>query len=341
MDILQLSKLPERIFFINFAAVMSQRRIRLIINPISGTVGKDGIGRYVESVFGHSVEVCQTSGPGDATRLGAEAAGMGYDAVLVAGGDGTVNETAAGLCGTNVPLGIIPCGSGNGLARHLNIPVDIASSVEIARMGNIIDCDAGEVNGRPFFCTFGVGFDAAVSEKFAHQPRRGRLSYVLSVFSEYIKYNPQSYTILANGQELTRKAFLVAVCNASQYGNNAYIAPYASMTDGLLDVTIVHAGSPLTTALVGADLLTGLINRNMLIHTFRTKSLSIIREEAGAAHIDGEPEILPERMDIQCNPGRLKVFAPGAEPHFTPLITPAHNLLRDLKLTLAHMFNEI
>ncbi len=326
---------------INFASNMNHPQIRLIINPISGTMDKDGLGEYVASRLGYPIEVLCTEGRGDATRLGDEAVAKGCDVVLAAGGDGTVNEVAAALCGTGVPLGILPCGSGNGLARHLNIPVDVAAALEVVRQGVIIDCDAAEVNGRSFFCTFGVGFDAAVSEKFAHQPRRGRLSYIMSVFSEYVKYNPQNYTITANGQELTRKAFLVAVCNASQYGNNAYIAPYASMTDGLLDVTIVHAGSPLTTALVGADLLTGLINRNMLIHTFRTSALTITRTSSGPAHIDGEPEALPAEMAINCKPGQLRVFAPGAEPHFTPLITPAHNLLRDLKLTLSHLFNGI
>ena len=124
---------------------------------------------------------------------------------------------------------------------------------------------------RHFSAPSGVGFDAAVSAKFDKAGRRGRLTYLRNTFLEYMSYHPETYTIRAAGKVMTDKAFLVAVCNASQYGNNAYIAPHASMTDGLLDVTVIHYGSPLTTALVGVDLLTGFIERNMLIHTFQSK----------------------------------------------------------------------
>ena len=110
---------------------------------------------------------------------------------------------------------------------------------------------------------------------------RGKLTYIQSTFETYASYEPEYYTISANGKKLTERAFLVAVCNASQYGNNAYIAPSASINDGLLDVTIIHAGNTLSTALVGVDMMTGMIERNMLIHTFRTDNIVIERERRG------------------------------------------------------------
>ncbi|MDE6225849.1 MAG: diacylglycerol kinase family lipid kinase, partial [Muribaculaceae bacterium] len=277
-------------------------RTLLIINPISGTGAKQGVAERIKSRLaesGFDVEVKFTTGPGNATELAREAVENKFHTVVAIGGDGTVNETAAGLSKTDVALGIIPAGSGNGLARHLNIPMDIDRAADIIAQRNIVDCDYGEVNHRPFFCTFGVGFDAAVSHRFAKQNRRGKMMYIKSAIDEYLNYNPQEYTISANGKVLTEKAFLIAVCNASQYGNNAYIAPQASLTDGLLDFTIVHAGTPADAAAFGIDLMTGYINKNVMIHTFRAPAAVITRNSDGPAHIDGEPLIMDKAMYIQ------------------------------------------
>ena len=142
--------------------------------------------------------------------------------------------------------------------------MDISLALDIIMNDNIVASDYGTVNGLPFFCTFGMGFDAAVSHRFARQSRRGLLSYVKSAISEYVQFRPQTYALSANGKVLTEKAFLVAVCNASQWGNNAYIAPHASITDGLLDITIVHSGSPIDAAVMGMDIFTGFINKNTM-----------------------------------------------------------------------------
>ena len=202
------------------------KRIMLIINPISGTGSKKGVPEMVEERLaraGYHMDLRFTGGQGDATEFAAEAAKAGYTGVLACGGDGTINETARALCGSDTALGILPAGSGNGLARHLGIPVDIELALQIVEQQNIVRSDYGTVNGVPFFCTFGMGFDAAVSHRFARQSHRGLLSYVRSAVSEYVQFRPQTYTISANGKILTEKAFLVAVCNASQWGNNAYI----------------------------------------------------------------------------------------------------------------------
>lgn len=324
---------------------MEVHKTLLIINPISGTSSKRGLENVVSERLtpcGFNVDVAVTKARGDATSLATGAVMAGYDTVIAAGGDGTVNETAIALRGTGVALGIIPCGSGNGLARHLDIPIDISASLSVIAKNNVVECDCGSVNGRPFFCTFGVGFDAAVSEKFSRDKRRGKLSYLRSAFNEWLSYNPEEYVISANGVVLTERAFLVAVCNASQYGNNAYIAPEASLTDGLLDVTIIHSGTPLTTALVGVDLMTGYINRNTLIHTFRTSHAVIERKQPGPSHIDGEPVMLANVMSVDCHRNALKIYASGPnEPSFKPIITPVRSMMRDLRYAISNIFQKV
>lgn len=321
---------------------MEPKRLYLIINPKAGTHKKGDIERLARAELeplGYDLTVYRTIGPGDATVRAREAITAGYYGVLVAGGDGTINEVASGLKGSDVPMGILPCGSGNGLARHLGLKMNVEGGLDVVREDNIISVDYGMVNNLPFFCTFGVGFDAAVSERFAQQPRRGRISYIKSTLHEFLTYAPEEYTIsLPDGTILTEKAFLLAVCNASQYGNNAYIAPNASITDGLFDITIVHSGSPITTALVGLDLMTGFIDRNLLIDRFRAKALTITRKNPGPMHIDGEPMVSPCKMEITCHHSELRLFAPTKEKTFMPILTPVQSFLSDLTVDLKHLF---
>lgn len=316
------------------------RQLLLIVNPVSGVGGKESIEPLVKSrlePLGYKITTAFTCARGDATRLARQAVKEGCYGVIAAGGDGTINETAVALCNSNAVLGIIPCGSGNGLARHLGIPLDIEKAVDIIAEGNIVRSDYGSVNSRPFFCTFGVGFDAAVSNTFAKQPRRGKLAYIKSAISEYVKFHPQVYTISANGHVLTEKAFLVTCCNASQYGNNAYIAPGASITDGLLDVTVVHSGNPLSAAVLGFDLLTGYINRNTLIQTFRAPAAAIYRNHEGEAHLDGEPVMMPDILDFRCHHRGLHIFTPTASTRFRPVITPVRSMMNDWNIALRHL----
>lgn len=316
---------------------MKKRRVMLIINPISGTSSKDGLKESVCAALnpqGFEVTSRLTRGRGDATTIAREAIADGYDSVIAAGGDGTINETARALCDTHVALGIIPAGSGNGLARHCGIPLDLNGALAVIAANHTLPCDYGSVNGRPFFCTFGTGFDATVSDRFAHDKRRGRITYIKNTFKEYISYQPEEYIISANGHVLTHRAFVVAACNASQYGNNAYIAPHASITDGLLDLTIIHYGNLLTTALVGIDLMTGFIERNMLIHTLRTDEAVIERNNPGPVHIDGEPMEMGTRLEIKCHHAGLNIHLPADDHPFIPVLTPVSAMMGDIRHTL-------
>ncbi len=320
---------------------MSQK-IMLIINPISGTGNKDGLDSMVVQrvgSLGFDVDVKYTTCRGDATRLAKMAIDAGYKAVLAAGGDGTINETARALCNTNTALGIIPAGSGNGLARHIGIPIDPGFSLNVIEEMHVEDVDYCTVNGAEFFCTMGVGFDAAVGHRFAAQRRRGLMMYVKSAIEEYKTFKPGQFTLSINGEILTREAFVVAVANASQYGNNAYISPRASITDGLLDVTVIHPGNPLATARMGLDMMTGYLNKNMLVETFRAPAVTIYRSEGGEAHIDGEPVMLGDILDVKCHRHALKVLTPSCQSDFKPLLTPISSMGNAVKIKLHHLFH--
>ena len=317
------------------------KRLTLIINPKSGTLSKKGLDRWLPRHLrrmGYDVDVKFTAGPGDATRLAAESAARGDYGVLACGGDGTVNEVAAGLINTPTALGILPAGSGNGLARHIGIPVDIELSTKVIAADNILTCDYGTVNDRPFFCTFGMGFDAAVSSRFAKKHRRGLNSYISSAIDEFIKYTPNQYEIFAGQHVITERAFLVSVCNASQYGNNAFIAPAASIRDGQLDVTIVYDGNFIENAWSGVEMLTGSIGNHGKIRTFRTPELTVRRASPGAAHIDGEPVDLPAELNIKCHPGAIRIFVPRRKLRFIPIVTPMLLTFREWGIVISRLF---
>lgn len=310
-----------------------RRGIMLIINPVSGTRNKDAIPSIIEGVaseLGAALEVRTTSQPSDAAAFALEAVERGFATVVTAGGDGTVSDVASALRGSQTELAIIPCGSGNGLARALGVPPDFTSAARLLIDGATMKVDNGLINDRPFFCTCGVGFDAEVSRRFAAEKRRGRMTYLKNVLLDYLSYSPQSYAISVGGRVITETAFLIAICNAPQYGNNAYIAPKASLNDGLLDVTVVHQGSLIASALAGVELFTGQLDRNTLIDSFRVSAASISRLSAGAAHIDGEPVELCRRLDISLQPANLLVRVPSSVPDFRPVISPLRSMIADV-----------
>lgn len=324
-----------------------KRRITLIINPRSGTLSKKGLDRWVPRHlrrFGYDVDVVFTEAPGHATQLAAEAAARGDYAVLACGGDGTVNEVGLGLIGTSTALGILPAGSGNGLARHIGIPVDVLRALDVIAEDYIISADYATANGRAFFCTFGVGFDAAVSSRFARRTshgRRGLNTYIASAIDEFIQYHPDTYEIITDENEvITDRAFLVTVCNASQYGNNAFIAPAASIKDGLLDVTIVHDGTFIEKAWSGVEMLTGSLGNHGKVRTFRTRALTIRRHKATECHIDGEPAPMPHEVKVECHPGALRILVPRHEIRFIPVLTPMYLTAREWGIAISRLFRK-
>lgn len=323
---------------------MNNKKALLIINPISGTRSKQGLGNVVKNrlePLGIDVETKETKAGGDASRMAAKAVAKGYDMVLTAGGDGTVNEVANALSFTNCTLGILPYGSGNGLARSVGIPQDVFAALKIIESGHILSCDRGVVNGKPFYCTFGVGFDAAVSEKFAAMKKRGRITYIRSAFREFLNYHSKTYSIMIGGNIITEKALLIAVCNAPQYGNNAYIGPKAKLTDGLLDITVVHADNPFNTLLMSMDMFTGMLDKNRGIGTFKVPELTILCPDDLPVHLDGEPMHIGQTLNIKCEKAALKIFSPEKLTEFQPFISPIRAILDDMRYDVMDKFRKL
>lgn len=289
-------------------------KLMAIINPISGTDGgKSTMPQVIAQAIDHmrfDVDTRFTQYAGHATALAAEAIAAGCHGVLAVGGDGTVNEVASALRDTPVSLGIMPCGSGNGLARHLGIPLEPEKAISIINHNHTEALDYCTVNERPFFCTCGVGFDAMVSEKFAQAGRRGPITYLQKALGEYLRYHSEEYIIETADKVVAEKAFIIACGNASQYGNNAFIAPQASMKDGLIDVTVILPFTPIDTAMMGLLLFTKHLDQDTNIQSFRAAELTIRRPRADVMHIDGEPVMMPAELHIKCHKGGISVFLP-------------------------------
>lgn len=288
-----------------------KRRIIFIVNPISGTQGKKAILKWIDERLDRTLyeyEVVKTEYAGHATEIAANAVKEGIDIVVAIGGDGTINETARSLIHSNTALGIIPCGSGNGLARHLRIPMDPKAAIDILNENYQIQMDYGKINNIPFFCTCGVGFDAFVSLKFADSGKRGLLTYLENTLHESLTYQPETYEIENEEGTVRHKAFLIACGNASQYGNNAYITPQASLTDGLMDVTILEPFTVLDVPSLSFQLFNKTIDQNSRIKTMRAKKIKIHRNKSGVFHYDGDPIMGNEDLEVEIVPHGLNVI---------------------------------
>lgn len=315
----------------------NQRHIVFVVNPVSGTQDKESVLQAVCDGIDrerYTFEIRETEYAGHATEIAARCAADGAFAVVAVGGDGTVNETARALVHTGTALGIIPCGSGNGLARHLQIGMSTRKAIDTINEGRLENIDYGRINDRYFFVTCGVGFDAFVSLKFAQAGKRGPLTYVEQALKESLKYKPETYELIVDGNTEHHKAFLIACGNAAQYGNNAYIAPKATLTDGLLDVTVLQPFTPLDVPELAVQLFTRTIDQNSHIKTLRCKSLHIIRRTAGVVHYDGEPVMTGTDIAVSIVPAGLRVIAP-AETRDPNMLERAQEVISGLK-----QFNE-
>ena len=235
---------------------VAKRDILFIINPKSGVGGKKELPQMIRKLIDkqrYNLSIEKTRCVGHASDLARDAVARGVDVVVAVGGDGTVNEVARSLTGSDTALGIIPCGSGNGFARHLGVPMDVKRSIIFLNTAEPVSVDYGKINGTPFFCTCGVGFDAFVSNSFARGTRRGFLGYMHQTLVDWVNYKPEVYEIETELSKKIYKAVLVACGNASQYGNNAFITPNASMCDGRLGVTILEPFPPVVWPFVGKE----------------------------------------------------------------------------------------
>ena len=242
----------------------------------------------------------------------ASAAERGVRAVFAVGGDGTVHEVAKRLIGTELALGVLPTGSGNGFARHLGLPMNLRAALRACRALRIETIDTASVNGKPFINIMGIGFDAWIADAFENAGTRGLTTYLRVAVRGFSRYEPEEYELSTDGATTRRRAIVIAVANASQYGNNARIAPLASMQDGILDVTLIEHAPLFRIPMLAAQLFAGTFHRARGVTTMRGRNISIRRAAPGAAALDGEPVILPEMLTIEVVPRSLRVVVPDS-----------------------------
>ena len=286
------------------------KNIAFIVNPISGTKTKNRLAKLIRELLDpqqFAPIVVVTEYAGHATQLAQQFAMQDYYAVIAVGGDGTVNEVASGLIGTNTALGIIPNGSGNGFARHLDISTRMNRAIEMLNTSEPIYVDYGLVNDRPFFSTCGVGFDAVVAQDFSNS-ERGIKGYIQSILKDIFQYKPETYHIKGEGIDQTTTAFLINFANAGQWGYDAYIAPKASVQDGCLDVAIASEFPLVVAPGLALCLFTKTIDETLRLNTLRTKEITLTRQSEGVAHIDGTPIIMPAELHVKIVEDGLKVL---------------------------------
>lgn len=240
----------------------------------------------------------------------------GVDVVFAVGGDGTVHETAKRLIGRTLTLGILPIGSGNGFARHIGLPTDPHAALAACRGGRIVTIDTAAVNEHPFVGLMGLGFDAMIADRFASSTERGLKTYVSEGLRAFTQFHSEEYEVIANGTTIQRRALVIAVANAGQYGNNARVAPLASLQDGLLDVVIVEDTNILNAAMLIGRLFSGSFDRAHGVTTFQTPEVVIRRAEAGPAHLHGEPLTLPAELNVRIVPKSLRLLVPDTATTF-------------------------
>jgi YegS/Rv2252/BmrU family lipid kinase len=293
----------------------SRVKARFIFNPHSGSNRRNPHLRERAQEFireqGWDATVVATERPRHATDLARRAIDEGCTLVVAIGGDGTMNEVASALIDSPACFGLIPCGSGNGLGRHLGIRRPGRGAFRTLREGRPLAIDTGMVNRDPFFCAAGTGFEALIASRFATLTSRGFSGYLRTSADAWRSYRPEHYTLHHAGGRDGFEAFTLAISNSSQYGNNALIAPGASVSDGLLDITAVprvglHNAVPLLWRLFH-----GSLDRVSTVRRWRGESFVIERTKPGWIHTDGEPRAEVSRLEITVRPRSLRIMVPA------------------------------
>ena len=294
--------------------------IDLIVNPASGpnlrrVPRRERVAFVTQTLRAHgatTVRATETTGPGDGARAVRHALEVGTDRVIVWGGDGTLNEVAGVLLGSGLALGVVPGGSGNGFSRGLGLPIDLEAAISVAMHGRARDIDTGLVDGRPFLNLAGVGFDAAVAERFnTRNLRRGLVPYVTSIFHEWRTYEARRFTIsLDDHAPVITDAHFVVVCNGQQYGHGARVAPAASFDDGQFDVVAVPRITLSRLVRHGWRLFNGTLPVVPGVFTARARRVVVSHGDALPIHLDGEVFEAATRRVFEVRPTSLRVMVP-------------------------------
>ena len=291
-------------------------KLRFVFNPRSGKPSRNAplLPMLRDFISARSLDadlVC-TEGPGHATEIARDAVSAGCLRIVAVGGDGTVNEVAQALIHTPASMGLVPCGSGNGLALHLGIPTTARDALELAAgaSARVAELDTGTVNGFPFVNAMGLGLDAEVGRRFNRLARRGLPAYTRTALSAFFGRKTERCTVSSGDQRESVEMLLIAVANSDQYGNHAKIAPHARIDDGLLDLIIVGQVGLFAACLLGARLFLGSIDQSPAVRRLRAERFLIERPEAGIIHTDGEIHMTGASVAVQVRPRSLKFVVP-------------------------------
>lgn len=292
---------------------MGKKDIYFIVNPVSGTTNKSNIPEQAKTILDSSrfnFQIKRTEYAGHGYELARQAAADGIDYVIAVGGDGTVNEVGRGLINSDTAMGIIPLGSGNGLARDLGISTNVKKAMSFLNQEKVIVMDYAKANDRIFFCTCGIGFDAIVADKVAGSKNRGFLMYLQKMISTFFTRKPDTYKIIYPEGTIEQQMFLVTCANTGQYGYNAYIAPHADVQDGLLDITILKPINLLNVPKIGIQMFKKTLYKNKKMIGIKTNEVTISRDKEGPMHLDGDSYIMGKEIHVQIIPKGLKMLVP-------------------------------
>lgn len=300
-------------------------KLRFIFNPRSGrNTSRPWLAAHIRDfITAHRLDasLVTTAGPGHATDLARAALAAGCDRVVAVGGDGTMNEIAQALLHSPAALALVPCGSGNGLALHLQLPrpLDRALALAVSPAARVIAIDTGSVNDRPFFNAMGAGFDADISDRFNRLSRRGLPAYARTGMRAFLQRRTHPVVIRTRQRRHVLDTLLVAVANSDQYGNNARIAPGARVDDGQLDLLAVRPLNLLSSIPLVARLFCGRIHHSSRVLHLRGSHFVIERSAPGLVHTDGETHVLGSFLEVAVHPRSLRLVVPASSPiHAAP-----------------------
>lgn len=291
---------------------MIKKKILFVINPISGGRDKSKVAELIHSNLDKSlfdIEIKYTEHIGHGAEI-TRAYHVDFDVIIAVGGDGTINEIAKEIAGTDAVLGIIPQGSGNGLARHLNWDLDPKKAILQMNSADISAIDTAELNGHFFVSIAGIGFDSLIAEKFTHSKNRGFIGYATISTKEFFKYQEQDYDLLIDGQKFKRKAAMISIANSNQFGYNTKISPLASLCDGLLDVCIMRKPKVGQIPQVLSKVWRAKAHESHLLEIIRGKKIQISPNANEYANVDGESIKVGKEIEIKMKPRNLKIWLP-------------------------------
>ncbi|MHC1778582.1 MAG: diacylglycerol kinase family protein [Lentimicrobium sp.] len=293
----------------------NKKRVLFIVNPVSGVnqSRKSMLADVVAERFDPDFfewEIRLSESAVHVQELSREAAAAGVDIIVAVGGDGTLNQVVKGMIGSNATLALVPAGSGNGLARHLCVPIDVEQSIKLIVEGKTQMIDTVNLNDNLFVSIAGVGFDALVAKRFSEVTRRGFFSYFKIVTNEYSYYRPRKYRMEIDGKKVIRQALFVSFANTNQFGYNTIISPEAKIDDGLVDVCIVKKVPLFYAPKVVGLLLARRIDSSGFVEIIRARNIKLTRNKNRVVNIDGEPVKLTKDLEISVNPLSLKIIVP-------------------------------